>query len=286
MLQGSIRNSIISLLVIYMIAGTAFGQTNISQDPWFFIHLTDPQFGMFEKNEGFEKETLLYEKAIAGVNRLKPDFIVITGDFVHNQSSESQNEEFQRITAKVDPGIPVYYSPGNHDVGREPDKQSLKRYKKRYGKDRFSFQHKGSAFIGFNTSLIKGKKEKLEEKQYKWLTSQLKKYQEANHIILLCHYPFYNQTIDEPERNSNLGPEARQKYLPLFDDANVRAVFSGHYHNNALSSYGNVELITTSAVGKPLGDAPSGMRIVKVYEDRIEHEYFGFEEIPESVRFD
>lgn len=286
MLKGSIMNLFISLLVIYMIAGTVFGQSNNPQDPWFFIHITDPQLGMFEKNEDFEKETLLYEKAINEVNRLNPDFIVITGDFVHKQGSELQNEEFQRITAKVDSGIPVCYSPGNHDIGKEPDKQSLKKYKKRYGKDRFSFQYKGSALIGFNTSLIKGKKEKLEQKQYKWLRSELKKNQEANHIILFCHYPFYNQTIDEPERNTNLRKEARQKYLPLFDDYNVGAVFSGHYHNNALSSYGDVQLITTSAVGKPLGDAPSGMRIVKVYKDRIEDEYFGLEEIPDTVRFD
>jgi serine/threonine-protein phosphatase CPPED1 len=285
MLQRSIKNSIISLLVLYLLAGTAFCQTKNPEDPWFFIQLTDPQFGMFEKNEGFEKETLLYEKAIAGVNRLKPDFIVITGDFVHSQNSELQNEEFKRITAKVDPAIPVYYSPGNHDIGVEPNKQSLKRYKKRYGKDRFSFQHKGSAFIGFNTGLIKSENEKLEKKQYKWLTSQLKKYRKADHIILFTHYPFFNQSVDEPERYSNLAPESRQKYLPLFDDSGVKAVFSGHYHNNALSRYEKVELITTSAVGKPLGDAPSGMRIVKVYSDRIEHEYFGLEEIPESVRF-
>lgn len=284
MLQKSTKYSIISLLLIYMIAGSVFGQTN-NKEPWFFIQITDPQFGMFEQNEGFEKETFLYEKAIAEVNRLNPDFIVITGDFVHNQGSELQNEEFQRITAKVAPEIPVYYSPGNHDIGKTPDKRTLKEYKKEYGKDRFSFQHEGSTFIGFNTSLIKGRKEKLEEKQYKWLKSELKKSQEANHIILFCHYPFYNQTVDEPEKGSSLAPEARQKYLPMFDNYNVRAVFSGHYHNNALSSYGDVQLITTSAVGKPLGDAPSGMRIVKVYHDRIEHEYFGLEEIPDSVSF-
>ncbi len=285
MLQGSIKNSIISLLVICMIAGTAFGQTNNQQDPWFFIHITDPQFGMFEKNEGFEKETLLYEKAIAEVNRLKPDFVVITGDFVHNQNSEIQNDEFKRITAKVTPGIEVYYIPGNHDIGLEPDKQSLKKYKKRYGKDRFSFQHNGSAFIGFNAGLIKGSNEKLEQKQYRWLVRELKKCKEANHIILYSHYPFFNKTFDEPEKYSNLGPESRQKYLPMFDEYKVSAVFSGHYHNNALSSFQNVQLITTSAVGKPLGDAPSGMRIVKIYGDRIEHEYFGLEEIPDSVRF-
>ncbi len=60
-------------------------------------------------------------------------------------------------------------------------------------------------------------------------------------------------------------------------------VFSGHYHNNALNIFGRVELVTTSAVGKPLGNAPSGMRIVKIYSDRIEHEYYGLDELPYSL---
>jgi serine/threonine-protein phosphatase CPPED1 len=58
---------------------------------------------MFENNEGFEKETLLYEKAVAEVNRLRPDFVVITGDFTHNRHSIEQMEEFMRITAKIQP---------------------------------------------------------------------------------------------------------------------------------------------------------------------------------------
>jgi serine/threonine-protein phosphatase CPPED1 len=43
--------------------------------------------------------------------------------------------------------------------------------------------------------------------------------------------------------------------------------------------------VITSAAGKPLGDAPSGMRVVKVFSDRITHEYFGFDEVPDSIVF-
>jgi len=284
-LRGVMKISIINLLMICIVTGVGFAQNKTPDAPWFFMHLTDPQFGMFEQNEGFEKETILYEKAVAEVNRLRPDFVVITGDFVHSQHSLEQVEEFMRITATIDPEIPVYYSPGNHDIGKHPTSESLKKYTERFGKDRFSFEHKGTFFIGFNTSLIKSNMPKEEKKQYKWLRSRLKKGQRADHIILFCHYPFFNQALDEPERNSNLAPESRQKYLPLFDKYNVRAVFSGHYHNNALATYGNVELITTSAVGKPLGAAPSGLRVVRIYKDRMEHEYFGLDQLPDSITF-
>ena len=285
MITRTIKKTISSLLLIFII-GTVLGQKISSNAPWFFIQITDPQFGMFENNEGFEKETFLYEKAVAGINNLKPDFVVITGDFVHNPNSFDQINEFKRITSKINPEIPVYYTPGNHDVGQIPDKKSLKNYRKNYGGDKFSFEHKGASFIGFNTSFIKAKLKKQEQKQYKWLTKKLKQSKVANLVILFCHYPFFNKTVDEPEAYSNIGPEYREKYLHLFEAHAVEAVFNGHHHNNGLASYDEVQLVTTSAIGKQLGDAPSGMRIVKIYSDKIEHEYFGLEELPESLKFD
>ena len=48
------------------------------------IQVTDPQFGFFDKNENFEKETVLYTKAVEQINAIGPDFVVITGDFVNN----------------------------------------------------------------------------------------------------------------------------------------------------------------------------------------------------------
>jgi hypothetical protein len=42
-------------------------------------------------------------------------------------------------------------------------------------------------------------------------------------------------------------------------------------------------MITTSAVGQPLGSDPSGLRVVKVFEERIEHAYYGLDEVPDSV---
>jgi hypothetical protein len=44
-----------------------------------------------------------------------------------------------------------------------------------------------------------------------------------------------------------------------------------------------MQTVTTSAVGYPLGDDPSRLRIVKVFGDRIEHHYYGMDEIPDDV---
>lgn len=271
------------LVILLLIGGSSFSQTKNSVKPWFFIQITDPQLGMFENNAEFEKETILYEKAVAAINKLNPEFVIITGDFVNDPKSVSQINEFKRITAKINPKIPVYYTPGNHDLGQVPDKKSIKAYIKNYGYDRFSFTFKGSSFIGFNSSLIKANLTKPEQKQYNWLTKKLNDSQESSHIILFCHFPFFNQSVDEPNAYSNIDLGDRERYLDLFHRNKVEAVFSGHYHNNSLSSFGNMQLITTSALGKPLGQAPSGIRIIKIYSNRIEHEYYGLEALPDSV---
>lgn len=279
-----IHKFIISLSIQLIVLANIFAQSE--SEPYFFIQLTDPQFGMFEKNESFEKETVLYEKAIVGINKLEPDFVVITGDFVHDQNSEAQINEFKRLTSKINADIPIYYSPGNHDVGKTPDKQSLKKYRKNYGKDRFVFTHKGSLYIGFNTSLIKGKLVQEERKQFKWLTKQIRKGKDFNNTVVFCHYPFFIKDIEEPTAYANIDLEYRKKYLDLFAENGVDVVFTGHHHNTILNTYGEVQLVTTGSAGKPLGDAPSGMRIIKIYTDKIEHEYFGYDELPASVRFE
>ena len=56
--------------------------------------------------------------------------------------------------------------------------------------------------------------------------------------------------------------------------------------NNGFAKYGDMEMVTTSAVGKPLAKAPSGIRVVKVYPDRIESVYYSLDEIPETIKFD
>src|SRR5262245_49691371 len=77
-------------------------------EPFFFIQLTDPQFGMCTTNRDFAQETANFEFAVATVNRLRPAFVVITGDLVNKAGDAAQISEFQRIAGKVDHSIPVY----------------------------------------------------------------------------------------------------------------------------------------------------------------------------------
>ena len=79
---------------------------------FFFIQLSDPQFGMYTADKEFAQETANFEFAVATVNRLKPAFVVITGDLVNKPGDAAQIAEYERIKAKVSGGIPVYDMPG------------------------------------------------------------------------------------------------------------------------------------------------------------------------------
>ena len=276
---------IIALLLFLLITGTGNPQNKNTSLPFFFIQLTDPQFGMFESNNGFSQETDLYEKAVNAINKLNPDFVVITGDLVNKKDDRSQISEFKRITAKINSKTPVYFSPGNHDIGESPAQEDIDSFIINHGHDKFSFRHKKCLFIGINSCIIKSNSPVPEQLQFDWLKKELAKGKRAKHKILFCHYPFFINSVDEPENYSNIPIETRNRYLTLFEDNHVDAIFAGHLHNNGSAKYGDLEMITTSSVGKPLGNAPSGIRIIKIYPDRIESSYFVLAEIPETIVF-
>jgi predicted phosphodiesterase len=65
----------------------------------------------------------------------------------------------------------------------------------------------------------------------------------------------------------------------------VDAVFSGHLHKNADARFKDIQMITTSAAGKPLSNDPSGIRIINVFKTGIESDYYSVDEIPQSIMF-
>jgi 3',5'-cyclic AMP phosphodiesterase CpdA len=121
----------------YNFAFSMSGQ--MDESSFFFIQMSDQQFGMYSGNGEFIRETDLYEKAVSHANRLSPAFILNTGDLVNSPGDESQLFEAMRITRKLDKSIPVYSIPGNHDVADDPTEASLEWYRKRIGKDRYFF---------------------------------------------------------------------------------------------------------------------------------------------------
>src|SRR5687767_12809496 len=125
-----------------------------AEEPFFFIQLSDPQLGMFTENRDFVQDAANFEFAVTAVNRLRPAFVVITGDLVHKPGDAAQIAEYRRIVGKIDRAIPVYNIAGNHDVENAPTPETLAAYQKIFGPDRFTFRHGGIVGIVLNSSLI------------------------------------------------------------------------------------------------------------------------------------
>ena len=256
-------------------------------EPFFFIQLTDPQFGMFTENTNFTQETVNFEFAAATVNRLKPAFVIITGDLVHKPGDRDQIAEYRRIAGKIDPSIPVYDVAGNHDVENVPTPESIAAYTNLFGPDHYTFRHGGFVGIVLNSSLIHSPQKAMEnlEAQDRWLVAALEKARDerAKHIVVFQHHPWCLSSAMETNQYFNIPLERRTRYLALFHKYGVNYAFCGHYHRNALARDGALEIITTGPVGKPLGKNESGIRVAIVRDDRIEHRYYQFGEIPTRI---
>jgi 3',5'-cyclic AMP phosphodiesterase CpdA len=146
-----------------------------------------------------------------------------------------------------------------------------------FGYDRFSFNNKKVSFIGFNSSLVKAETHVLVDEQFDWLQRELDRNKKAKLTVLFCHHPLFIKDPAEPENYSNIKPEIRQKYLDLFTQYGVDALFSGHLHYNASGKYAETDFVITSAVGKQLANAPSGFRVIYIEGNKIRHEYIPVE---------
>jgi len=260
-----------------------FGQ----EQPFTFMMLTDPQFGMYTADKDFARETANYEFAVAAANRLKPGFVIVLGDLVNKEGNTAQIREFLRISWTIDSSIPVYYVAGNHDVGHEPTAESVAAYRKNFGADYYSFRAGPIYGIVLNSTLILApqKVEAEYQAQDAWFRKELEKAKEsgARHIVVFQHHPYFTKEANEPDQWGNFPLARRRPMLDLLHSYGIRHVFAGHVHSNILVKDGELEMTATGPVGMPFGADGSGIRIAFVTDSGIQHRYYGFDRLPDKL---
>lgn len=252
-----------------------------------FIQMSDPQFGMFEKDKGFVHETANFEFAIATANRLKPAFVVITGDLINKSGDAAQTAEYHRIASKLDRSIKLYSVPGNHDVGNEPTAETLASYREHFGPDYYTFRSGEIAAIVLNSNLEKAPEKVPAEaaKMEAWFAAELAKASKsgAKYVVVFQHIPFFLSTPDEDDQYFNIPKVARARYLKLMHQYGVRWVFAGHLHHNSEGRDGDLDMVSTGPVGMPLDGAKSGMRIATAGPNGITQKFYDFGELPDQL---
>src|SRR4030043_1519080 len=225
------KSVFLSIIFLAVISGSAV--PGIAQEqPCNFIMLADPQFGLYEFDTGFSRETANVECVVAGINRLKPAFVIVLGDLVNKNGDEKQIDEFLRISGKIDPSIPIYYVAGNHDVGHEPTPETLAAYRQKIGPDYYSFRSGPVYGIVLNSALFYEPRhvEDEFEKQNLWLKDELEKAKGSGspQIIIFQHHPLFIDNADEPFQFWNIPLERRKPLLERGPEYGVKYLSPRH----------------------------------------------------------
>lgn len=253
-------------------------------EPVFFIQMSDPQLGMFAANRDSAQEQANLNFVVANINRLRPSFVVVCGDLVNKTGDPEQIEVYKRIVKNIEAGVPVYNVPGNHDVGNQPTSEQLAGYRQAFGDDYYTFDAGPVRGIVLDSSLIQSPQNAPEEAaaQEQWLVRELTRarHDHVANLVVFQHISYFLKDPQEPDQYFNIPTETRRRYLQLFHEYGVKHIFAGHYHRNAYGRDGEIEMITTGPVGKPLGRDQSGFRIVRWTDDGMENRYYELGSIP------
>ena len=237
--------------------------------------MCDPQFGM----GGYKEDTERCAQAVRQINELHPDFVVICGDLV-NHAEKSSFTDFNKLKSQF--ALPCYCAPGNHDVGNKPTSELLKQYRDCIGKDYYSFEHNGCAFIVANTQLWKvplaGESEKHDAWFKKSLAAAAKKKQP---IFVVTHFPMFVKEPNEPDSYYNLPIEKRNELLGLFKRCGVVAILAGHTHKTIINDYAGIQMVTSQTTSKNFDKQPFGFRVWHIGASRpYQHEFVPLEAQP------
>ena len=242
-----------------------------------FVQITDPQLGFMTRSADFTPEKELMQRIVQEVNQLKPDFVVFSGDMVHERTDENALRGFDELRRLIDQEIPVLFLPGNHDVGNEAKAEEVAAFVRRYGSDRFVCKERTYTLIGYNSCVIKAGTE-AEAAEFAWLKKQLKRASHKKPLILIAHHPLFVREADEAETYENIPPVLRRKYLELFRRYGVSLVLAGHLHKCARGAWEGIPFITSGAAGRPLGKDKPGFTLVTITDGRPDARYYEVEQ--------
>lgn len=253
--------------------------------PFYFVQVSDPHLGF--RPAADER----FAEMVAQINRLKPDFVALTGDLTYGLTQHHQ--------AAIDSGLaafqpPVKLIPGNHDVG---DRHSLETYRQKYGRDYYVFTHNNCDFIFLDsmtldaqTPYFLGKDSRYAKEaqdQWAWLEKMLAACRAAGrqHIFLLLHIPPFVNDQEGGGKLACMSPAGRTRLLELAGKYGVQVILAGHIHRTVEVRAGPLTVYTVGGTYWPIDRRGHGYRVFKVERDRVTQRYVRLDEALEAWKF-
>jgi 3',5'-cyclic AMP phosphodiesterase CpdA len=201
------------------------------------VHLSDLHFGAHDER--------LVEGVDWAVDQLKPDLVVISGDFTQRARTEQFKEACEFLEGLRDRGHEVLGVPGNHDV---PLYDVLRRFLsplaryRRFIDDTLCpfIEFPGVAVLGINTARsLTFKEGRVSEEQVEFIRETFARTPQEAVRVLVTHHPLFALTVgDEVQRAIG----RQELALDAIEDAGVDILLAGHMHH--ASSHDAGDLVT------------------------------------------
>src|SRR6478672_6061494 len=201
------------------------------------VHLSDLHFGAHDQK--------LVEAAEKRVDELKPDLVVISGDFTQRAKTEQFREACQFLERLQHSGHEVLGVPGNHDVPLYDVLRRflspLARYRRFIDDNLCPFvELPGLAVLGVNTARsLTFKDGRLNKDQVAFIRDTFSRTPRDSFRVLVTHHPLFALEVGD-----DLTPAIGRQEMALdaIEEAGVDMLLAGHNHH--ASSHSASDLVT------------------------------------------
>jgi alkaline phosphatase D len=221
---------VLFLILLCCLTFAASADKNRDQRSFRVIHLSDLHIGLKTHPEG-EAHT---RQAIALVNQLKPDLVIVSGDMSENYP-EARQGAYDLLKGLQ---VPYRVVPGNHDVHDD----DMSAHRAMYGGDYFSFEAGGFRFIGMNSQLMgnydrfdapqpvpnHGKAARQSEEMFAWLASLP---ESGKPTFVFQHIPITTDGAPDDKPYWGVHDPYRKQEIEQLKRLHVKDMFAGHWHN-------------------------------------------------------
>ena len=201
------------------------------------VHLSDLHFGAHDE--------LLVEAVEAKVDELKPELVVISGDFTQRARTEQFRDACQFLERLQHSGHEVLGVPGNHDV---PLYDVLRRFLSPLARYRRFIDDSlcpfvelpGLAVLGINTARsLTFKDGRINQDQVAFIRDTFARTPRNSFRVLVTHHPLFALEV-EGETAPAIGRQ--ELALDAVQEAGVDLLLAGHNHH--ASSHSASDLVT------------------------------------------
>ncbi len=201
------------------------------------VHLSDLHFGAHDE--------LLVDAVEARVDELKPDLVVISGDFTQRAKTEQFRDACQFLERLQHSGHEVLGVPGNHDV---PLYDVLRRFLSPLARYRRFIDDSlcpfvelpGLTVLGINTARsLTFKDGRINQDQVAFIRDTFARTPRDSFRVLVTHHPLFALEIE-----GQMAPAIGRQELALdaIQEAGVDLLLAGHNHH--ASSHSASDLVT------------------------------------------